>query len=170
MSKIKFGPAADVIWHEGDDRIDLHSADVWMKDVVVEARFKNPHTDADLTWSYGFMIRRNLAGGFHAFVINSDGNWQHFFRLRRSDHNPAVRVGNTIAIDTAKTGSNHVRVIARGAKGELWINGTYVSRLDLSDLELFGDVRIFANYFTGDAFPGRGTYYENFTVWAPSSG
>ena len=85
-------------------------------------------------------------------MINSDGNWQHFFRLRRSDHNPAVRVGNTIAIDTAKTGSNHVRVIARGAKGQLWINGTYVSRPRLERsrnfLEMF---RIFANYYTGEA-------------------
>ena len=170
VSKIMFGPATDVIWHEGDGNIDEHGAGVYMKDVVVEAHFTNPYPDSGSTWSYGFIVRANLAGGFHAFVINSDGNWQHFFRLRQSDRNPVARVGSNIAIDTTKTGSNHVRVIARGTRGEVWINGIYVSRLDLSDLELFGDVSIFANYHTDDGLEGYGTYYENFTVWTPSSG
>ena len=169
VSKIMFGPATSIIWHTDDDLVDQHYADVWMKDVVVEASFRNPHPHLDLPWSYGFLIRDSLAGGFHAFVINSDGNWQHFVRLRNEDRNPAVSVGRTVAIDTAKTGSNHVRVIARGAKGELWINGTYVSGLDLSDLETFGDVSIFASYYTGEGNSGLGTYYENFTVWTPSS-
>ena len=82
---------------------------------------------------------------------------------------PAVSAGRSIAIDAGKTGSNHVRVIADGDEGELWINGTYVSGLDLSDLETSGDVSIFANYYTGEGDSVLGTYYENFTVWTPSS-
>ena len=116
------------------------------------------------------MIRNNLEGVFHAFVINSSGRWQHFVRLRRNNENPAVSAGRTIAIATAKTGSNHVRVIAHGDEGELWINGTYVSKLDLSDLETSGDVSIFANYHTGEGDSGLGTYYQDFTVRVPDGG
>ena len=121
VPRVIFGPATDIIWHEGDGTIDRHSTGLWKKDVVVEASFRNPHPHLNLPWSYGFMIRDNLEDGFHAFVINSDGRWQHLVRLRRNDENPAVSAGRSIAIDTAKTGSNHVRVIADGDEGELWI-------------------------------------------------
>ena len=170
VPRVIFGPATRIIFHTDDGLIDGHSTGVWKKNIVVEASFRNPHPHLNLPWSYGFMIRNNLEGVFHAFVINSSGRWQHFVRLRRNNENPAVSAGRTIAIATAKTSSNHVRVIAHGDEGELWINGTYVSKLDLSDLETSGDVSIFANYHTGEGDSGLGTYYQDFTVWVPDGG
>ena len=48
----------------------------------------------------------------------------------------------------------------------MFINDTFVAKLDLSDLLEPGDVSVFTGYILGDEVEGETTHFEDFAVWA----
>ena len=66
-------------------------------------------------------------------------------------------------LDTSAGGKNHVRIVAIGERGWLFVNGDFISTLDLSVvLTRPGEAAIFTGYFRGHEVPGATTGYENF--------
>ena len=63
-------------------------------------------------------------------------------------------------------GSNHIRIIAMGGEGWLFINGVYVDRLDLSGGLEAGTVSAVGPYFTGHGIAGKSTEFEGLTIWS----
>ena len=59
---------------------------------------------------------------------------------------------------------NHVRVIASGDTGWLFVNGGYEAELDLSGLVESGSVSLTGAWFRGHEHPGSSSRYADFTV------
>ena len=71
--------------------------------------------------------------------------------------------GGTIpTFDTSAGGRNHLRVVAIKERGWLFVNGEFVSILDLSDVTGAGDVAVITGAFTGNEVAGAVTRFENF--------
>ena len=73
-------------------------------------------------------------------------------------------------ISTSASGSNHIRIIAFGGDGWLFVNGAYVANLNLSGLLEAGVVSAVAGYFEGDGVAGKATKFEGLTIWSADGG
>ena len=160
-----FGPESGAIDHDPDDGfIDTHRTTASLSDGIIEARFFNPYSSYDGSWSSGFIFRRADANFFHVVVINSDGAWYHYLRTGDIDTEQDLASEYSNHIDTTARGSNHIRIIANGSKGWLFINGAYVASLDLSGLIDPGGVSAVGSYFQDDGLTGKSTLFEDFTI------
>ena len=159
-----YGPTDGSIPHVVDGFIDVHRIFTSLADGIIEARFYNPYSSDQGSWSSGFMFRRGVANAFHAAIIDSNGYWYH--RSRTGDLDSAVRVAQDSSshINTSPSGSNHIRIIALGREGWLFVNGEFVARLELARLLEAGGVSAVGAYFTGHGITGRSTRFEGLTV------
>ncbi len=147
-----------------DGQIDLYHAGVELGDGIIEATFRNPYGASEGNWSSGFIFR-DSDSGFHSVGVHSSGNWYHHLRLKGEDENDQiVNSEHSGEINTVANGRNHIRIIALGNHGWLFINGVFVTTIDLSGLTSSGDVFAVGGYFGDDGIAGRTTRFEDFTV------
>ena len=159
-----FGPTDGVIFHDPDSgTIPIHTSGVTVANTVVEARFFNPYPASEGSWSYGFLLRRS-SNVFHSVFVRSNGSWYHRLRTGGVESEVELRRELSSQIDTGPTGSNHLRVIALGENGWLYINGVFVAKLSLSGLGDAGGVEAIGSYFGPDELAGKSTRFEDFSV------
>ena len=161
----RFGPETGTIEHSpGDEHIDTHPTSVWLVDGIIEARFFNPYSSIEGDWTSGFLIRVASADEHHAVFIDDDGGWYHYLRMAGADTKLAEGVSEHIS--ASPSGSNHIRIVALGESGLLFVNGALVSSLDLSGLLGSGKVAGLGAYFSSHAIAGKLTRVEDFTIWS----
>ena len=120
-----YGPLDGTIDHNPEDgRIDMHETETSVADSVFEARFFNPYSAQEGDWSNGFLFRTGASNEFHVVGVEESGEWFH--RLRTGDVAGTQQLAGEASahISTTPTGRNHIRIIALGAEGWLFINGT----------------------------------------------
>ena len=167
QSTPSFGPADSSITHNPDNGlIDAYASNMSLMDGIIEARFFNPYASQTGRWSSGFLFRwapSHPDNAFHTVVVTQAGRWHHILRVGDGEHQ---RLGNgfSTAIATGAYASNHIRIIAIGAEGALFVNGKFVATLDLSGLMDAGSVSAVAAYFTGDGVTGKSTQFEDFQI------
>ena len=156
-----FGPISGELQHDPlDGFIEDHYANVSIADMVVESTFVNPYSAASNKWDYGFILRKNRDAPFIQIVITSDRRWS----LVAGDEPPREVIGGGTLrnLDTGAGGRNHLRVVAIKERSWLFVNGEFVSALDLSDVTGAGDVAVITGAFEGDEVAGAVTRFENF--------
>ena len=158
-----FGPISGELRHDpSDGLIKGESAGVSMADMVVEATFVNPYSAASNPWDYGFSLRHKPYGSqdptFH-LVVTSDRRWA---LTARADATFEHIGGGTLKLNTDAGGWNHLRVVAIGERGWLFVNGEFVSTLDLSAVSSLGDVAVITGQFIGDEVAGAVTRFQEF--------
>ncbi len=141
-------------------------AGVDYRHLLAEAVFANPYSPSEGPWSHGIMFRRSDVNNFHAAGIRSDGSWFHVVRTGSVESSRTVAEGSISDIDLSAFGVNHVRVVAQGDRGWLFVNRALVGELDLREWGASGDVSAMTGFFTGDEIPGRSTDYKGFGVSA----
>ena len=160
-----FGPEDGSIEHNTrDGLIDTYPANVLVADTVIEARFFNPYSSQDGSWSSGFIFRNSDANVAHIVVVNGNGTWYHYLRTGDVDTQQDLAAEFSIHINTDRNGNNHIRIIANGSGGWLFINGAYVTNLDLSGLTDPGSVSAVASLFQSDGIAGKSTWFKDFTI------
>lgn len=131
--------------------------------MVIEATFANPYSAESNPWDYGLRIRReSTAAGSFYLILTSDRYWILGYRRLRNSDTEIIDGGFVPALDTSAGGKNHVRIIAIKERGWLFVNGEFVSSLDLSIITRAGEAAVFTGYFRGNEVPGAVTGYENF--------
>ena len=161
----RYGPASGTIEHDpSDDHIDTHPSSAWLADGIIEARLFNPYSASEGDWTSGFLIRIGSAGNHHAIIVDDNAGWHHY--LRRGESDSKLAEGTSEHISTRQSDSNHIRIVAFGGKGWLFVNGALVSNLDLSGLIGSGGVDAVGAYFSSHALAGRLTGFEDFTIWS----
>ena len=161
----RFGPEQGTIEHNpGDEHIDTHPTSVWLADGIIEARFFNPYSASEGDWTSGFLFRVASADEHHAVFIDDDGGWYHYLRMAGADTKLAEGVSEHIS--ASPSGSNHIRIVALGESGLLFVNGALVSSLDLSGLLGSGKVAGLGAYFSSHAIAGKLTSVEDFSIWS----
>ena len=158
-----FGPESGSIEYN-PDFIAQHQSQTSVLDGILEARFFNPFSPQVGSWSNGFIFRRNSGGNFHVIVLNSDGRWYHYLRSDASNDDLNLAAEYSSHINTTARCSNHIRVIANGTEGWLFINSAFVASLDLSGLTGIGSVSAIGAYFQDDGLAGTSTRFEDFTI------
>lgn len=156
-------PMQGSLAHHDDDYIEVYSADVRLRDVMVEATFFNPYDPSTGSWDHGFLFRSN-EHGFYAIVITSSSRWYYYSVTDGNWEHIADSYENNI--ETGAKESNLLRLIATRESGMFFVNDEFVTKLDLSGRRELGDIIVTAGIFTGDEINGKSTRFENFTVWS----
>ena len=165
-----FGPVDGEIELDPDyGFIDAHHTDAWIRDGVIEARFYNPYSTTEDLWSYGFLFRSPGDGRFHAIVITGDGYFYHGLRTGDVGTEQRLAARYISQINTSPRGSNHIRVVATGTEGRLYINGHYIAHLQLQGLMEEGRVSAVGSYWPSHAIAGYSTRFRQFTIWPISA-
>ena len=164
-----YGPRSGAIEHDPDNgRIDVQPTFISMADGVVEATFHNPYPASEGDWSSGFLVRRR-GGDFYALGIDESGKWFHRLRSGAGLEELLAEHDSADLISTGPDESNHLRFIALGGDGWLFLNDTYVEMLDLSGWTSAGSVDAVGAYFRNHGVAGKSTKFEDFTVWSADS-
>ena len=158
-----FGPTSGELRHDpSDNAIETQYANVSIADMIVDATFVNPYSAASNKWDYGFIFRQDHTGPAIHFAVTSDRRWYLGWRETSNADTQRVGGGTLKTFDTGAGGRNHLRVVAIKERGWLFVNGEFVSALDLSDVTGAGDVAVITGAFTGDEVAGAVTRFENF--------
>ena len=175
-----YGPASGELWHEpSDGLIKTEFADVLVSDMLVWTTFVNPYSGASNGWDYGFIIRETGTGASSSslhIVVTSRGYWVLSIRRGARDNDKVIGEGRLKAFDTSAGGRNTLLVATFGDQGMLFVNGDFLSLLDLSSLADAGDVAVMTGVYTGSERAGAVTRFEDFQVfplrraYGPASG
>lgn len=161
-----FGPASGSLPHNAeDDLVEIYDAGVNLRDFILEARLFNPYFTSLGAWDYGFMLRHQSGDTQYRFVIKSDKTWV----LLHSAGDPdgvVIAQGHLAGLDTRENGSNQIRLIFQDSRGLFYLNGSYVSDLDLSSLRVAGGIQVATGIYQGDEISGYATRFSDFTIWS----
>ena len=133
-------------------------------DFVVDVTFITPDVESNEIWvpALGFRsTNANLteSGNSHTILFFGSGSWRHQSRNQGDDQFGTVDEGSFRNFESGSNQANHVRLVARGQKGWLFVNGHYEAELNLSQLTTSGSVVLYAI-----ASDGKSTRFEDFTV------
>ena len=128
-----FGPVSGTLDQDPSDGfIPTFDSQIDVADFVADVTFTMPHGITGKTWSSGFLVRRSDRRTGHVVVIHKSGRWSHYLRHAGPADYLLDQVGFSASIRTGENERNHVRVIASGSAGWLFVNGDYIAELDLS--------------------------------------
>lgn len=158
-----FGPSDGELVHADDGFIKADRAGVNIRDFVVGVDVYAPYGSETGNWDIGFLFRHKAANDQYRLIIESNGNWQ--LVNRNGEDSTIVDEGTTDVLNTGAGDLNQMALIADGDTGELYINDTLVTELDLSGRTIAGDVFVASAITSGNEIPGEVTRYENFAIW-----
>ena len=160
-----YGPASGELRHDPSGGF-IRSArtNVHLADTIMSVTFHNPYSAASHSWDYGFIFRKESDGPEVHLVVASDGRWRLYWRERGNSGSQDISSGGLVAFETDKGGSNRLWVAAVEERGYFFVNGEFISELDLSAVTGAGDVLIATGIDTGTERAGAVTRYEDFTV------
>ena len=158
------GSASGSLLHDDDGTVETAYGGVGHQDLLAEAVFANPHSASEGSWSQGIMLRRSGVNRFHAVGIRSGGSWFHVVRSGTFESARTAGSGVLSNLDLSAFGENHARVVAQGDQGWLFVNGSFIAPLDLSEWSASGDVGVMAGFFAGEKVLGSSTGYRGFNI------
>ena len=163
-----FGPVSGNLLHDPTDgSVVIEYAGVTLADVILEATLFNPYPGTSNSWDYGFVIREqnnDSDGPFIAVLVTSQRSWEARHRDQTATYSNRIGGGTLGNFNTSAGGRNHLRLVAIGERGWFFVNGEFVSTLDLSPLLGGGDIGVITGAFTGDEVAGAVTRFENFKI------
>ena len=152
--------------HDPDDGlIEGEYADAYMSDVIVAVTFINPYSAASNNWDYGFIIRDEGGSGRQIHIeVTSRRQWFVSWRSNGRDANTSQEIasGRINNFDTRAGGRNDLAILAAGSRGLLFVNGEFISMLDLSAHTGPGDIAVATGLFTDGEVSGAVTHFEDF--------
>ena len=169
-----FGPIDGELRHYPTDGfIKTEYANVDMTDLIVSATFFNPYSASSNSWDYGFLIRSSgsdSSARFIQVVVTSRGRWEAAWRYGSSGENETIIEGRLGRFDTSSGGQNRLWLASFGERGLLFVNGDFISMLDLSEVTGSGDIAVITGAFTGNEVTGAATQYEDFQAGSLKKG
>jgi len=142
--------------------IDTFNSDIIIDNSIIETTFFINNKN-DTQWSPGVFIRNSQVSGTHSVVISSNGNWSHFiwtptnsWVLLESDFSEKINIiGDK---------ENNVLIMVFDKVAWLFINNSYIEKLDFSSLIEEGEIQIFNNFFSEDENFNNITNFKNFSI------
>ena len=128
-----YGPIVASLPHNPEDENVPTFRGPSIKDAMVEATFVNPFPASQNSWSYGFLLRSLSGNTFHAIIVRHGSFWEHKLRLGDVSGTLDLRAANSTSIDNSTDGENTLRVVMVGDEGWFFLNGDFVSNLDLRE-------------------------------------
>ena len=139
-----------------------------LSDFIVTATFVNPYSASTHAWDYGFIVRHSGIGHSTRYIhlaVTGRGRWEVAWRQGSTGDNQTIAEGRLGRFDTSAGGGNRLWLAAFGGWGLLFVNGEFVSLMDLSPVAGAGDVAVITGAFTGDEVAGAVTPFEGFQIF-----
>ena len=154
--------------HQDDDRIKKSYLDVDAADFAIQATFTNPYGQNIGAWDYGVAFRDTSSdpNAFHAVTLSSNGTWGYY--VREGSATPTHRESGRLSVNAAAGGTNRLLLLAVGDTGLFYVNGAFVTELDISRGPSSGRIGVGTGFYTGDERPGHSTGYD-YRVWSLDS-
>jgi hypothetical protein len=171
VAQYVYGPADGSLAHDQDEFVETASAEVQLRDFVVEVRFYNPFDRARARWDYGLFLRDTGAGQQYRLDIDAETKWTLDLATTAGGETQFATIasGQIDGLNVAPGEYNDIRLIFSGATAFLYANGQYVATLDVSGKQERGDVSIATGMIDGSEINGEATHFENFVVWSLDS-
>ena len=138
----------------------------------MSATFLNPYSGDLATWDYGFCLqddRDRDAGRFGYLVVTSGGRWSLRWRDRSTGNTTEVSSDALAGPDVSAGGRNVLELAVFGEIGLFFVNGKFVTMLDVSDMAGYGDVSVITGAFMDHEVSGSITRFRDFEVWSPAN-
>jgi hypothetical protein len=164
-----YGPSNGNLEPPGGDQVACDEAGLTLHNFIAEARFYNPGPESGQPWDYGIIFPNLGTETDYRLTVSSDGDWA--LNLHSTGFDITNR-DETALLDVSEGGSNTLKLVVTEEGAYLFINGRYVTTLDLDMFEIVSPDRalhpvlICAGVKSGYSVPGRATRYEDFTVWS----
>jgi hypothetical protein len=163
--ELMFGPQDGNLLHDADNNyVESAAASVSVRDFIVVATFQNPYAVSTGAWDYGFFFRDEYSNTQYRLIIFSSNQWALRNHVGDTD-GTTIEEGELSNLDMTDGGFNTISLYCKGEYGELYVNGEYVSDLDLSARQNLGDVSVGTGFYKGNEISGYSTDYFEFTVW-----
>ncbi len=168
------GPYDGSISHNAtDDLISVMNAGVSVSDFIVKVEFENPFSTSTAIWDYGFLFREQGFNEQYRLVIKGDNEWLVSYHTGDSDGS-IVASGTLTNLDTSSGAINSVMLVAYHERGWFFLNDELVSEIDLSAIQISGNLELATGLYAGSEIDGYATNYTNFEMWqlnmSPQSG
>lgn len=158
-----YGPNSGELVHVIDDLIKLETADVDELNFIAEATFVNPFAASVKGWDYGFSFRTN--GSYkYWLVLASEGNWALADRQGSADNEFTVAEGELNNLNLGDGETNTLRLMAWGDVGYFFVNGEFISSLDLSSNLDSGQIEAMTAFYFDHEIEGEATGFVDFTI------
>ncbi|MCB8925813.1 MAG: serine/threonine protein kinase [Ardenticatenaceae bacterium] len=159
-----FGPIDGTIPHDNDDFIETVYADASPADFIMRAEIVNPYGPGTGGWDFGLIFRQSDVDSEMRLVVRSDGLWTLNDRTPGTDN--FVQEGDVARqLNLDANGSNSFEMIAAGDVGFFFLNGEFISQLDLSAHTSSGDIALGTGFYGSDEINGQITPYRGFGLW-----
>ncbi len=159
--QVRFGPNFGSLRHDPTDGfIKTEYAGVLLSDMIVSATFVNPYSASRNEWDYGFVVRDIRNGPFVQVIVTSDKTWE--VKAGATPPYDEVGSGSLTTLNTGAGDKNKLWIAAFGDRGMLFVNGEFVSLLDLGAVSGTGGVAVITGAVQGHELAGAATRYEDF--------
>ena len=160
--QVSFGPNFGSLRHDpADGFIKTEYAGVSLSDMIVSATFVNPYSASRNDWDYGFIVREIQDGPFVQIIVSSDRTWK--VKTGTAPPYDEVGRGTLTRFETGAGGKNTLWLAAFGDRGMLFVNGEFISLVDLSAVAGSGGVAVMTGAVEGNEVAGASTRFEDFT-------
>lgn len=158
-----YGPSQGELVHALDDLIKLETAEVDLRNFLVEATFVNPFAASVNDWDYGLSFRTN--GSFkYWLVVASEGDWQLADRQGSVDDEVTVAEGELVNLNLGANETNTLRLIALGNRGFFFLNDQFIDVLDISGNQDSGEIEVMTAFYFDHELEGEATGFEDFII------
>ena len=165
------GPVSGHIHHNDDNRFELVSWDIDLRDMGAFAWFRNPYAHStERKFSYGLMLRSHGTEPYLVFVVSSHGGWRLIERDGADSR--TIASGKSTDIRVGDGQFNHLSAglvdnyAAMGINGELLVSDDGRDVFDVGSNTGFGDVAAITGYFANSEIAGQVTDFRDLYVSA----
>ena len=170
-----YGPFDGNLQHDADEFIETEYVDVTPANFVMQVEMINPYGSVTGGWDFGLIFRQSDVDDEMRLVVRSDGLWTLNDRTPGTDN--FLQEGNVARyLNLNIEDSNLFEIIAVDGQGYFFLNGEFISELDISSRLSEGDIALGTGFYGSDEIEGEVTPYRAFGLWpvsaayGPSSG
>jgi serine/threonine protein kinase len=166
-AKIVYGPTDGTLPHDpANNKIEYIEADVSVSSFIVDVQFANPYPTSVGKWVNGLAF--NLANdNQYRLTMASTAYWDfNDFYENNKQIDKTVADGHTSVIQTDASGTNLIRFVRKDSRGWVYINGQFVTELDLSAWGNLESIWVATGMVVDSEFAGQTTDYFGFTIWS----
>ncbi len=161
QAKLVFGPTSDHLVQSNNKYVEVFRPKLSVQNFIVNITFVNPFDKSTVgNWDYGIFFRTKKDAEYR-LVILSDQTWTLIDKW--NDRYVNTSSSNMIAKDAGE--ENTIWLIVAGEKAYLFINGAFMKRLNVTQLES-GDIMPATGIYYGNAKDSKTTEFHDFTVWS----
>jgi serine/threonine protein kinase len=159
-----YGPVNGTIPHNSDEFLETFYANISPENFVMRVEMIVPYSSAIGDWDFGLVFRQTDIDDEMRLIVLSDGEWNLDDRTPGTDN--YVDEGDASQYLNFNVGdSNLFEMIVTGDIGYFFLNGNFVSQLDLSSRVTAGDIALGIGFYASTEVAGEVTTYNNFSLW-----